>query len=408
MNRPDEKREAGYALIAFVVLTGVGLFILAGTLELSSSSLRTVHAARQRTDRFYDAEKSMNHALSWLRDHSTDMLTPFKRDQFYSTFTRSSAPTTSANDGSFLAVPTRLKLAGTSNSAVLTPNAELGSSVFPATQNLTTNATFDTVGSFQSANLGDSMIRLTLVDALPVDPTSDYGPPPAAAPATDFRPVYRVDAMTDMYEGARVVGYLVGSLTYNDTIGFYGHNYLEGLQNCDSYISANGAYSSATKRAHCPVGSNATVQIHQNTTIYGSIRTNGSIDSSSPWGGDVCSDFVSGCPNVGTSCQGAACQVPGLPTFNTWASYCPSDQGNRTVSSNQTWTVGGNTPAQKCWATVSVNSNRTLTLTTTAYPYFIRSLGFQNNSNSRLNISPDVSGGTVSLYVESFAGGQVN
>lgn len=401
-------QDAGYALVAFLVLTAVGLFVLAGALDLSQSSSRTIHAGRQRTERFYQAEETMNIALSWLRQNSLSMIWPFERANFYTYFTRSSTASVGSNDGSNLPVLTRVKLAGTTDSVILRSDSALGTQAFPFTKNIITNAAFPATTQFNNADKGDAMIRLTLVDALPVDPTLNNGPPPAAAPTTDFYPVYRVDAMTDLSEGARVLGYIVGSLSYIDTIGFYGHDYLAGLQNCDSYISANGAWSSATKRAHCPIGSNGPIQVHQNTTIYGSARTNNSIDTSNPWGGDICSDFVSGCPNAGSTCEGASCQVPGLPTFNTWASYCPTNQGDRTVSSNQTWTVAGNNASQKCWGTVDVNSNRTLTLTTTAYPYFFNTLTFQNNSNSKLNISPDTSGGLVSLYVYTITGGAVN
>jgi hypothetical protein len=403
-----QNSEHGYALIAFLVLMSVGMFILAGSLGLARSNARTTYASKVRTDTFYQSEETMNRAMSWLRMRSADMLYPFTRANFYTSFTRSSSPSVGANDGSYLSVPTRIKRAGTSDSIILTAASELGSSFFPATQNISTGSSFQTVSEFQSADLASAMVRVTLIDALPVDPTLDFGAPPNPAPQTDFYPVYRIDAMTAVNEGSRVLGYVVGSLSYIDTIGFYGKDYLEGLQNCDSYISANGAYSSATKRAHCPIGSETVIRVHQNTKIYGTARTNGSITTSSPWGGQVCADFVSNCPNPGQTCEGPSCAVPGLPTFQAWSSYCPTDQGDRTVSSNQTWTVGGNGANQKCWNTVGVNTNRTLTLTTTAYPYFIRSLSFANNSNSRLNLSPDSAGGTISLYVETIAGDAVN
>ena len=400
------EREEGLALIAFLLMVSIGAVIIAGSLTLASNDLRTNSSATTRSRNFFDVESTLGDSISWFRSHGGDLVTPFKRDNFYASFDRSS-PGVGSNDSSLFTIPTRVKLKGSSSSALFVSNNQLGSSSFPTT--LTAGGSSFAAGtSFTGASNTGLLYRATLVDAIAVDPSKDYGPPPAAPPETDFYPVYRLDVMSALDRGAHIYGYLIGSMTYTDTVGFYGRDYVQAMQECDSYISSDGAYGGANKRAHCPVGSNGEVRVHQNEEIYGSVRTNGDIVETTPFGGKICSDFATNCPNKGSTCEGATCAVPGLPTMSPWTTYCPTDQGDRTISANSTYTVAGNNANQKCWNTVHINSNRTLTLTSTNYPYFIKTLSFQNSSNARLNIAPNPPTGIVTLFVESFSGGTVN
>ena len=404
MFKKQHSLDSGYALVVFLVIVAIGMFILANSLNLAKTSTRTNYAARVRSDEFFATDKTMNLAVNWFRSQSLNMITPFQKENFYSTFTLG-APSVGANDVSEIAVPTKIKTAG-NNSVILSTDSTLGSSNFPATQNILTGTSFDAVSDFAAQNFGEPKFRATLVDAVPVDPSQDYGPPPAGAPVTDFYPIYRLDSIQGVNEGTRLLGYMVGSLFYVDAVGFYGRDFVQAMQTCDSYISANGPYGTGSKRAHCPVGSNGEVRVHQNEEIYGSVRTNGTINTASPYGGPICSDFS--CSNPGTTCEGPTCAVPGLPTFSTWAEYCPTDQGNRNVNSNQTWTVAGSAANQKCWATVTLGNNRQLTLTSTGTgnAYFIRSLTIPNNA--RLNIAPNPASATVYLYVETLNDGSFN
>jgi hypothetical protein len=154
------------------------------------------------------------------------------------------------------------------------------------------------------------------------------------------------------------------------------------------------------------VGSNSTIQVHQNEMIYGTARTNGGFNNSSPYGGKICSDFAAGCPNVGETCQGASCTVPGLPVYSSWGSYCPSNQGDLTINANSTLLVAGNAANQKCWNKIKVNSGKTLTIRTTNYSYFIDTFDIANNAV--INFSPNPGNGTINLYVKSFVGDKFN
>ncbi len=401
------KGQNGFALLAMIVILALSAILVAGGVSAARSNTRAMHNSELRGERFYNVEAQMGSVVSWMRENSESLVSPFNRDNFYNTFERTS-PSAGANEGKLISLATKIKLKSSNDAAILANDSYLATATFPNTTHIVTNAAFNPVSSFQGTTFGEGLVRLTLIDALPVDPTKDFGAPPNPAPDTDFNPVYRVDSYTGTDQASHVFGYIIGSMYYVDAIGFYGKDFVELRQKCDSYISANGTYSSTSKRARCPIGSDANVRIHDSEILYGSARTNGSIDSASPWGGDVCSDFQNGCPNEGTTCQGASCSVPGLPTLQTYAAYCPSNQGNLTVSANTTLTVPGNAANQKCWNTVSINSNRTLTLTSTVYPYYFKTLTYANNSNSRVNIQPSPSSGTVRMYVETITGDSFN
>lgn len=399
--------QNGYALIGVMVLMIVSLLVVLGAVRVAGSTARTVYATKVRSEQYFESEESIGRAVSWLRANSQSLVSPFRREEFYTRFARTAA-TTGSNEGPIFTVPTRLKIAGGNNSAILTNDSTLGTGAFPVTEDITTNITFPAVTSFSSASLGSSKIRVTVVDAIADDPTKDYGPPPAAAPETDFHPIYRIDAMRENDRGSHVYATVVADMVHLFDVGIYGQDYLEIRQQCDSYNSASGGYGGANVHANCPAGSNSTSQIHQSEKIFGSLQTNGEIVEDSPYGGDVCADFTSGCPNPGEVCSGEDCGVPLLERFDAWATYCPSDQGNVTVSSNSTMTVPGAAPGQKCWNQITVNTNRTLTLTTTDYPYFFKTLTLQNNSNSRLQVDPADATKTVTLYVETITGNSFN
>ena len=405
----SRKSESGSILVSVLILMAVAAVIVSSALSSSAANSRSMYEAENRVIEYYRSEESLSKAVTWLRTNSTDLVSVFSRSNFYSTFDRTS-PTIGANDTAIFTVPTKIKMQGTNNSVILTTSNAIATGAYPSTTNPLTGATFNALTTFSSASLGSDPVRLTLVDAIAIDSTKDYGDTDAgsATPETDFYPVYRVDSMKAVDRGAHTFGYVVGNLVSDAGYGFYGQNLVTMNQDCDSYVSNNGAYSSTSKKANCAVGSNGTVQIQQSNEVYGTAKTNGSINNSNPYGGKVCADFTNNCPTPGTTCAGATCGVASLPTFQTWATYCPSNQGDLSVSSNTTLTVAGNASNQKCWNSVTVATNTTLTLSTTAYAYYIDTLTFQNNSNSQLNIAPSPASGTVTLYVRTITGDSVN
>ena len=139
-----------------------------------------------------------------------------------------------------------------------------------------------------------------------------------------------------------------------------------------------------------------------------SIKTNGTITATAPFGGEACSDFASGCPNKGETCAGPECGVPLLDSFSLWAIYCPTNQGSLTIASDTTLAVASALPTDKCWGHVTINNSTTLTLETTTIPYFFETLELSHTSSSSINIVPTTANGYVELYVLNIDGNNMN
>lgn len=398
------RSDKGYVVILVLIVTGVASLLLMRELVRSGIGSRTTGASSTRAQAFYQAERGFEEAVTWLRSNSTAMALQFNRINFYSNFDRLNEPAVGSNDLSDL--PSRLRSEGGANAILLTNSSELGTSEFPTGIDAVSGDSVDPENIFSAATFNDQIVKITVVDAIPIDPSKDYGDSPNPGPETDFAPVYRIDSMNATDSGAHVFGFIKTHMSYNFGMGFYGKELLELSQSCDSYISNNGSYSSASKRANCSAGSDVEARVHQNTDHYGSLQSNGTINEGSPWGGDVCADFNAGCPNKGETCEGEECNVPGLPSYSSWATYCPSNQGNTTIAANQTVSVAGNAANQKCWNAITVNNNRVLTLNSTSYPYFIDTFNIANNSVVAFNPSPST--GTINLYVRKFVGDKFN
>lgn len=408
-------RQSGHILAGTTVLTALAAVVIAGALELTLSSTKAVTSSSHRSTEYFQTEQSLGLGVSFLRDNSTSLTQPFSRSSFYSLFDRS-VPSVGSNDTSSFGVTTLLKRQGTQQTAFFTNSTEFGTAWFPSSVDTVSGATATPLSLFASASLGAKRVRVTLVDAVAQDPSKDFGDPDSgsAQPQTDFNPVYRIDTMDSTTRGAHLFGYVVGSLQYDYGVGFYGRDYFELRQPCDSYLSNNGAFSTTNRRANCSTGSNSSIAIHSQTTLYGSARTNGSIATGSPFGGSICANIPSSsCGGstsqtcqTGSTCQGASCQVPGLPSFSSWSTYCPTNQGAVTPTSGSTLVASGNSPNQRCWSSVTISNNRVVTLTSTQYPYFIDTLTIANNG--RLNFAPLNSTGTITLYVRNIVGDRFN
>lgn len=424
--------EAGYALVAVLLFVMVTAFAGATAAAVLGSGIQTMSATNSRTEEYFKGEKVFGEAVQWMRDNSTGMTDIFGRTKFYTVFKRRSSSIGSNDQGTFQ-VPTKIGPRSNPDKSVIlvsdpillqgsaSSNAQ-GS--FPSTIDTTSGEAFESLDSLRRSHFSGKKIRITLIDAIPVDPSKDFGDS-GAPPQTDFQPLYRVDVLDRVKisrgdgeglqtgttsrtffkdNGGHLFGHVLGKLQYDYGVGFYGRDQVEIRQPCDSYISNSGPYSHTAARAHCPVGSNGAVSILNNTNVYGSVRTNGTISAYSPFGGKVCAN--SSCSEVGATCQGPSCQVPGLPNFSDWSIYCPSDQGAFRPASGSVLTVSGNNPIQKCWSKVTIASNRVVTLTSTEYPYFIDELDI--STTGRINFAPSPATGTITLYVRKITGDSFN
>lgn len=400
-------------LLIFFSLSGL---IISSTLSRDRTQAQTIHNTKVRSERYYEAEQSVARAVSWLRQQSQMVVTPFRRDEFYTHFERTD-PLVGDNDTSPSPFPTKIKLRGTNDSAILVTDTSLGTSDFAPSRDITSGSNFDVVNEFLAANLGSSKVKITLIDAIADDAASDFGDPALGnpLPATDFYPIYRIETLSGQRDNTHVYTTVVGDVVHVFDLGIYGQDYLEINQPCDSYLSSVGSYSAGTKRAKCPAGSNSTSSIHKNNEIYGSLQTNGDVDSDPPFGGDTCADFDPGCPNKGETCAGEDCGVPLLEIFDTWASYCPSDKGDVVYNVDDTLDIIDSDlsdpdilPIDRCWNQVTVGTGTVLTLDATNAPYYIKTLILQNNSNSVLDVQPNPANGTVELWVEEIVGDGFN
>jgi len=402
--------EQGYVLVLVLVLMTLASLVVGGSIANTQASLRTQHNVKQHSQEYYKAESGVARGVSWLRQNSQQLVNIFRREEFYAYFTFTD-PTVQSNDHSDFSVPTLVKVLGSNDGPILSNDASLADASFPTSFDITTNDWFNSESEFASAALNDMRVRITLVNVIADIPSKDYGPPPAAAPETDFYPVYRIDSITPDSK-AHVYGTVLGDLAHVFDVGIYGQDYLEIRQPCDSYNSSVGAYGGTNINANCPAGSNSTASLHQNENVYGSLQTNGDITSDAPYGGDTCADFLTGCPNPGEVCAGEDCGVPLLEIYQAFDSYCdPADQQAQLIVTGSTGTpqeitLASSAPADTCWVKIKAGSNKGFKLTSTNAPYYIKELDLHNNAV--MYIEPDTAGKYVELYVETITGGKIN
>ena len=176
------KSSGGFTLPTILIFLAVCTAVLVGWTKFSISTTRTAGADKIRTTTYNQAEKGMNVGVSWLRDHSTEMFSLFTQANFCNNFTRYANPSYSSNDpssGSF-AVPSRIRWANAATSSpILSNDSSLGTTSFQSV------GAFNTVSSFNSIDFGSNLVKITLVDALPVSTT---GTTTCPGVTTDFYP----------------------------------------------------------------------------------------------------------------------------------------------------------------------------------------------------------------------------
>ena len=269
-------RSAGFTLPTMLIFLAICTAILAGWSMYSISITRTAGTDRIRTTTYNQAEQGMNVALSWLREHSTEMFQLFTAANFCNYFSRNASPSYSANDpssGSF-AVPSRIRWASAGTSSpVLSNNSALGTSSF---QNV---GTFNTLGSFNALNFGSNLVKIALVDALPVKTTGATTTCPGIT--TDFYPVFRIDSMTGNQSGSRVFGYVSGDMQQGGGIpGFYGETGVSQAQDCASFNFTGpppANIAAAQQRAQCTLASRGSITFANNAEVYGTVTAEGTI-----------------------------------------------------------------------------------------------------------------------------------
>ncbi|MCB0320177.1 MAG: hypothetical protein KDD60_04570, partial [Bdellovibrionales bacterium] len=208
--------ESGSAIVGVLIFLALALVMTAGILSYNQGELHHTYALKKRSSAYYRAEAATGKAVAWLKEHSKDLVSPFTRENFYSTFEIDTAIQLGTNEGANFGVPTRVKLTGTDQSAILVYGQEGATANFPNTVNIDSGEDFDPVAAFASEDFGDMIVRVTLVNAIPEIPANDFGPTPAATPTTDFRPVFRIDASTAANGGTHVYAYATSEIVTSD------------------------------------------------------------------------------------------------------------------------------------------------------------------------------------------------
>lgn len=422
--RPGQ--DGGYILVSILILSALAALLTITALDSSSTGRNAIASTRKAETEYFDAEGAMQTAYAWLNEQSANWGSLFSGSVFVTTFTRSTTPSVGSNDTGHFTVPTRIKLFGTNNSAIIHNNGEaFGSSAFPPSTNLISGASYHALSDFSARVNLSSLVRITLVDAIPLDPTS--------LTTTEYSPVFRIDALRAADRGGQVSALVTGKMLTTPGSGFSGKDFVELRQSCDSYQSSTASpiYSAASRRANCPVASEGAVSIHSSTTVHGSITTKSSITSGNPWGGSVCASFASGCPVQGTICTGSTCQPPTITiTPSSFAAACSSTAPDLTISNGNSeataWTIEShkttnpttnqpsgspaNTYRNNCWNKLTINANRWARFRaglsgSTPTAFYIKTLDIANNATVLFD---DNNGKQITLYVESIVGNSYN
>ncbi len=416
-------REEGYVVAALLIFMLIAAIAMAGWLKLSSAATRTSYASKVRAKNYGQAEGALNLGLSWVRANSINMTQLFSQANFCTNFSRFANASYATNDpatGNF-PVATRVKLAGTTNVPMLlkctTGNCSgLGTTAFPNSKFYGTTTTFNTINEFSTISVGNNIVKVALVDAVPVNSSASSTVCPS--PTTDFFPVYRVDAMTGNDAGSRVFGYVTGSLTYEDAIGFYGADYVDVAQACASdHFTGSTPDDAATGNfnAKCNVGSQGDIDFDNNwkSKIFGRATTKkaGGVDAT-----NVCGTYSSSshtCITPSQTCADPSCTLtdPFANLVNPFvvgnANYCSgAGLGSLASASYPSGTLNLSTPG--CYQNVVVPNNKTLNLTSpntgTPPAYYFQTFDLGGGKGT-LGINPAPATARVELHIKSLKPG---
>lgn len=383
MKHAQLNHEGGYIFVGVLFLLSLSLLISTAMLNAAATNTKTRALVKTQADYYYDAEETLNKTVAWLQAHSKSLVTAFTADNFDNNFTPGD-PVVGDNEGQHFTVPTMVKMDGSNNSVMLSNNDFFGSPSFPQTTHIDTGADFDAVTEFRNADLGSANARVVLIWARESE--------------GNYEPIFRADVVTgnNPDRGVHSFSYVYSTLVATESaLGFYGEEFLT-LQSpnndCSSfqYTYANGAWSKGAPRSNCPVGSDDDINISSHVNGTAKTLLDNGIHLNPP-GGEV----------SGGTCTGGTCHSYGLPIYSSWASYCPDNQVDMTVSANTTLSAGG------CYRDIHIDNRNTLTFTDTENPYYIRTLDFRSNF-AKFSVGVLPPGEKVTLYIETISNDAIN
>ena len=374
--------QSGYILIGVLALVGLGIVISAGMLDTAKATAKTRAIVKTRSSYYYDVERTLNSAVVWLQDNSKNLTGGMVKADFEAAYDLST-PAIADNEGTHFQTPTMVKVKGTNDAPMVSNNAFFGTSNFPNTKHIDTNVPFNPVASFNAANIGPANARIVMVWA--------------RENADSYEPVFRIDVLTgnNPDRGVHSFSYVYSQMVTGGIIpGFFGKSFFEtGSPNneCNSYKwEHNGTnWNPGSPRSNCVVGSDGTVTLKSKINgSASSLQDNGVVLN--PPGGQA-----------DNYCENSSCHNLTLPDPGDWASNCPGGGPNVTINSNTTYSTGA------CYDTILIKNGKTLSLTDTSTPYYIKTLNYQGN-NANLDFGTIPPDEKVTIYVEKIDGDHIN
>lgn len=389
IKKPFRDPQAGFLLLAVMILMLIATVVAGSIFNSNRMQAKLTAASTKIADDYYLAEESSAKTLAWLHEYSPYLVSPFLAAN-HGSFFEITAPFIGANDVAEISIPSMVKAAGTNNLILLSNDESLGTSYFPDTTHISNGSAFNPVTAFNSADLGQSKVRLTLISIGKV--------------GESMQPVFRLH-IADRNLGTLKSYIIKGKLASNTSTlaAFYSttEEMTLGTANnsCQSHQWSyqSGAWSKGAAKSNCIIASDSDVIIKGN--IRGSVLSKSAV-TLVPSSGKV----------SGTICQSnSSCHDLTLANYNSWADTCAaSNRGDLTISSNTALSVASNTPSDNCWRDLRINSNSTLTLTTSNIPYHFRHITFDNTNSSKLAFTDISAAAQVILYVESFTNVSIN
>ncbi len=387
-------RDHGYVLLGVLIVVAVSMIITAGMLTSATGTLSTRKVMESNTKNFYSVERSINAVTAWLQSNSKNIVTAFNSTNFHNNFDLGD-PTVGDNEGTAFAVPTLIKMKGSSNAVQLTNSSFFGTSAFPATTNIDSGASFNAATAFQGTDFGgDVSVRLLVVWA-----TSTDG---------HYQPIFRVDAVTGQSgpeHGVHGINFIKSSLVAsNGGVGYFASlgDFQTSTPNneCWSYQytwnAATSTWSRGAARSNCLI--TGLDDIALKSAIHGSVMTN-KTQGINLVGGSI----------SGQRCEGAGCVSYTLPNYPNWAARCGSVPVRDVAGTAATLAItSGPTLAEQCYRNITIGANKSVKFTTPNQPYYIQNITPQNNSNSQVFFTTVGPSNKYTLYVDNFMGGQVN
>lgn len=206
-NRIKSSNERGYTMVMVLVLMALTAFVVREALKRTAASSTIIERSRSLTADTVDVEGALNKVIAHMQSNSQWYAYLFSKDTFYTHFARIDAPAYGDNDTTDTRVLTMIVDAGAANLQFLNNDTSIFEmEAFPESVNPQTGESHDLKGDLSAIDFGTAKVRLSLIGANAEDPAGDTPP----TPTTDFRPIFRIDAMAGVTKGPHIYALIEG------------------------------------------------------------------------------------------------------------------------------------------------------------------------------------------------------